>query len=117
ERHPPGFGAQEAEQAVEERGLARAVRADETHSLTLADVQAHILESHDPAEVLRDPDGFEQRGPQAHAGTSSRCCSSVGGGPSWRGGASRASRRLFQARMRSMLRRLPNSTAPSGCLA
>ncbi|MBV8983621.1 MAG: hypothetical protein JO248_04180 [Acidimicrobiia bacterium] len=112
ERHAPGVGAEQAEQTVEEGRLARAVGTDQSDRLAIFDVDAHVVERHDAPETLGDPDGLEQ----THADTSSRASSGAGGGFSERDGR-RCSRRLFQFTTRSMLRRLPNSTAPSGCFA
>ena len=40
--------------AVEGRGLAGAIRADERHDLSLGDVQRQVVDRHDAAELHRD---------------------------------------------------------------
>src|SRR5580765_6550880 len=43
-----------AENAVEERGFAATVRADQAEDLTLLDVEAHAIHRGDAAEILFD---------------------------------------------------------------
>ena len=47
-------GLEQAEQAVEERRLARAVGPDEADDLPRADLEAHLVERGDAREVLGD---------------------------------------------------------------
>src|SRR6185503_19131447 len=57
--------AQQARDAVDERGLARAVRPDQAEALALGDLEAHAREGGEAAEVLRDAayleEGFSHR--------------------------------------------------------
>ncbi len=52
EQHPAVVGAQEAVEAVEEGGLAGAVRADETDELTGADLDRHIAQRGDAGRIV-----------------------------------------------------------------
>src|SRR5262249_42598616 len=56
-----GVVAQEARDAVDERGLARAVRADQAEALALRDLEAHLGERGEAAEALRQAADREQR--------------------------------------------------------
>ena len=61
ERDRAAVGLEQSEQAVEERGLARAVGPDEPDQLPRADFEPHFVERGDAREVLGDGVGFEQR--------------------------------------------------------
>ena len=58
-----------AEDAVEERGLAAAVRADQAEDLALLHVEADAIDGLDAAKALLDFADFEDRG---HGAVSSR---------------------------------------------
>ena len=114
ERHPARVGTQQAEQAVEERRLARAVGSHEAHGLGLTDVDAHVVQGQHAPESLGYTGRLEEG--RGHADTPARSSSSgIRSLPSSE--VARSSRRRRQPTTRSMLRRLPYSTAPSGCLA
>ena len=66
EAHPAAVGLQHPEQAVEERRLAGAVRADEPDDLTLVDVEADAVERGDTRERL----GHVVRNEQGHVAPS-----------------------------------------------
>src|SRR4029453_1172968 len=61
EAHLACVGAQLAGQHVEERGLARAVRADEGADLALRHREVHADDRAYPAERLREPARLEHR--------------------------------------------------------
>ena len=50
----------EAGNRVEERGLAGAVRPDQTDDLAFVHRQRHVVDRHQPAEPHRDAIGFQQ---------------------------------------------------------
>ena len=58
-----------AEDAVEQRGLAAAVRADQAEDLALLHVEADAIDGLDAAKALLDVADFEDRG---HGAVSSR---------------------------------------------
>ena len=72
EDHPPAVGLRYAEQAVEERGLARAVRTDQPDDLAFGDVEADVVERGDARERLRDSLGDEQAHEEPAAGATTR---------------------------------------------
>jgi hypothetical protein len=51
----PGVGAERARDQVEERGLARAVRAHDAQELARLEAQADVVDREDAAEALRQP--------------------------------------------------------------
>ena len=59
EPHRPAVRLQEAEQAVEERRLARTVRADEPDDLPLGDVEAHAVERGDAWSTVQGTTSFK----------------------------------------------------------
>ena len=70
EAHAADGGFVHARERVEQRALARAVRADHREQLAAADVEAHVLERGDRAEAEGEVADLEQRRP-AHPTTSS----------------------------------------------
>ena len=62
EGHLAACRRQQTDDAVEERGLARAVRTDEADKLAAPHVQRHVVERADPAEVNGDRVDVKQRG-------------------------------------------------------
>src|SRR5207244_922247 len=56
-----GVGRVDPGDQVEERRLARAVRADDAHDLALVDVQVEVADHPQPAEGLVQRPEFEQR--------------------------------------------------------
>src|SRR5439155_19832335 len=68
EHDPARVGSEDAEEAVEERRLARAVRADEADRLTRRHVEGDAVEGGDAREALGHLAGVEQRGAAAGGG-------------------------------------------------
>ena len=64
ERDRAGVGRDEARQHVEERGLPRAVGADEPDDLARVDGEGDRVEGHDAAEVL--PDSVDHESGRTH---------------------------------------------------
>ncbi len=62
EMHGPGVGRYNPAQRVGERGLARAVGADDTHDLTACKCQAESVQCADTAEGLVQSGSVEGRG-------------------------------------------------------
>ena len=59
---PPG-GVDEAEQHPQRRGLARAVRAEQSHDLARCDPEGHVVHGKDaPPEPFAEPDDVDGRG-------------------------------------------------------
>ena len=67
EDDPACLGSEDAEEAVEERRLARAVRADEADRLTRRHLEGDVVERGDAREALGHPAGVEQTGAVASA--------------------------------------------------
>ena len=87
EHDGPAVGPEHAEQAVEEGGLARAVRADEPDRLARLDGDRDVVERGDPGEPLRDVACVEQAhrltpSGVADAAGSTSAVAAGGGGPS-----------------------------------
>src|SRR2546426_11789086 len=61
EEHATVVGGEVAGDAVEERGLARAVRADETHQLAGLDGEVHVVHGGDAEETLDETANLQQR--------------------------------------------------------
>ena len=74
EAHGAAIGLQHAEQAVEERGLPGAVRADEADDLARFDIEAHLIERGDARERLGDLGRLEQAHGVAPAGRDLATC-------------------------------------------
>jgi len=51
---------------IKERGLAGAVRSDQTADLARFDLEADVLDGGQAAEPLGDPDNVEQRAHESH---------------------------------------------------
>ena len=107
----PSSVSQDAEDAVEERRLAGAVRADQSDALALLDVDVDGIERDDAGERLADAAGGEQ----GHETDSSIEAGSPADGPV-RGGVFAAALAAFFAR-RSAERAFDISITPSGCFA
>ena len=70
ERHRTTVGSQHPEEAVEERGLARAVGTDQSDGLTGLHLHRHRIERGDPGEPLGDGNGVEEGHQSAPVGAS-----------------------------------------------
>ena len=81
ERDRAFVGGEDAEQAVEERRLARAVRPDQTDALAFADIEAHPVERGDARELHRDVLRVEQGHCGAPTGAPRDAGTSGGGSP------------------------------------
>jgi hypothetical protein len=60
EAHAARARAVDAVQAVEDGGLARAVRSDDREQLTLVCIERHVVERDETAEREREPLNLEQ---------------------------------------------------------
>src|SRR5439155_11756708 len=61
EQHATAVGRKVAGDAVEERGLARAVRADEAHQLARLDDEIDLIDGRDAEEALDEAADLQQR--------------------------------------------------------
>src|SRR5262249_54144465 len=69
EQNAAALGAVEPRETIEERGLSRAVRADEAANLALTHVEGDAVERHDAAEAHREvahPDKRARLGRRSH---------------------------------------------------